>query len=187
MSSKKELLVETALELFNQRGYALTGIDLILQKSGISKRTLYKYFPSKTDLVLAVLKKYEEDFYEWLVKASSEGGNTPEEQLIAIFDAAKTWFRRSNFYGCLMIQAAGEFTDKRSAIRRLCKEAKGLQREYMKKLAQNAGLKNPEQLANQIALLFEGALVTSQVSDVPRIADDAKKAVIALIDGARGV
>ncbi len=44
--SKKEDIINTALELFNQIGYNATGVDKIIAESNVAKMTFYKYFPS---------------------------------------------------------------------------------------------------------------------------------------------
>ena len=54
-SPKRRQIVETAFKLFKARGFYATGVDLIMQTANVSKRTLYKYFPTKNDLIVAVL------------------------------------------------------------------------------------------------------------------------------------
>ncbi len=48
-SSKRDLLVETALDLFCSDGFHATGIDKILAESGVAKMTMYKHFKSKDE------------------------------------------------------------------------------------------------------------------------------------------
>ena len=48
-SPKKRQIVEAAFNLFKARGFYATGVDLIMQTANVSKRTLYKYFPTKND------------------------------------------------------------------------------------------------------------------------------------------
>ena len=55
MVDKREVLVQTAMRLFAQGGYTGIGIDRIIAEAGIAKMTLYKYFPSKQDLIMEVL------------------------------------------------------------------------------------------------------------------------------------
>ncbi|WP_068783027.1 TetR/AcrR family transcriptional regulator [Paenibacillus phocaensis] len=59
--SKKNAIMEAALCLFEQKGYALTTIDEIAKASGMTKPSFYKYFPGKEDLLLEVLKQFSED------------------------------------------------------------------------------------------------------------------------------
>ncbi|MCR5629741.1 TetR/AcrR family transcriptional regulator [Eubacterium sp.] len=48
--STKERLMETALTLFSQKGYAATSVDEIAESIGIKGPNLYKYFKGKEDL-----------------------------------------------------------------------------------------------------------------------------------------
>ena len=61
-TGRREHLVETALNLFMAQGIRATGIDQILSESGVAKKTLYNHFNSKEDLIVATLKKRNEDF-----------------------------------------------------------------------------------------------------------------------------
>jgi AcrR family transcriptional regulator len=67
--SRRDHLVETALELFDRHGFHATGIDRILADAGVAKVTLYKHFSSKDDLILAVLRLRDERFREWFQAA----------------------------------------------------------------------------------------------------------------------
>ena len=54
-SQRREHLVATAVDLFSEHGFHATGIDAILAKAGVSKKTLYRHFRSKDELLVAVL------------------------------------------------------------------------------------------------------------------------------------
>ena len=56
-SSRREHLIDTAIELFAKHGFHATGIDMILARAGVSKKTLYRHFRSKEELILAALRK----------------------------------------------------------------------------------------------------------------------------------
>lgn len=53
----KDLILETASNLFCNNGYNLIGINEIIDKSGIAKATLYNHFKTKEDILLAYLDK----------------------------------------------------------------------------------------------------------------------------------
>ena len=61
-STKRDHLIDTALELFSRDGFQATGIDKILKESGVAKMTLYNHFKSKDELILAVLRRRDETF-----------------------------------------------------------------------------------------------------------------------------
>ena len=54
-------------------------------------------------------------------------------------------------------------------------------RDYIRDLCVQAGAKEPDVLADMLALLFEGAVVTSQISQKPEAAKTAKNIAKSLI------
>lgn len=72
----KELIINTALELFNSVGYENTTIDLILEKADIAKGTFYYNFKSKEDVMENIAKKLMFSF-EQEVKELSEKNVSP--------------------------------------------------------------------------------------------------------------
>jgi AcrR family transcriptional regulator len=186
MSSKREQLIETAARLFAKNGFHATGIDMILAEAGIAKKTLYNHFRTKDELILAALRKYDGEFRNNFMKSVEELAETPEARLLAIFDVAKIWFSDNNFYGCMFINAVGEYSERDSAVREVCKEFKRLMRGYIKSLAEKAGIKEVEDLTSELALLLEGSIVTAQVSELnDKAADTAKRIARTLIENAK--
>lgn len=185
MSSKREQLIETAARLFARNGFHATGIDTILAEAGIAKKTLYNHFRTKDELILAALRKYDGEFRNNFMKSVEELAETPEARLLAIFDVAKAWFSDNKFYGCMFINAVGEYSEQDSAVREVCKEFKRLMRGYIKSLVEQAGLKDIEILTNELALVFEGSIVTAQVSEQNDMAaETAKRIAETLINNA---
>jgi AcrR family transcriptional regulator len=183
MSSKREQLIETAIELFAKNGFHATGIDTILAHAGVAKKTLYTHFRTKEELILAALRQHDGQFRNQLMKSVDELADTPKGKLLAIFDVSRNWFSQNNFYGCMFINAIGEYSEKDTAIREVCKEYKRLMRNYMTNLAEQAGIEEAEELANELSLLLEGSIVTAQVSELSeQAADTAKRAAKRLID-----
>ena len=182
--SKREELIQAALELFRKNGVHATGIDAIVEQSGVTKKTLYAHFRSKEELVLAVLRQYDGMARNEFMRRVENGGKTPKARLLAIFDFAERWFQQSNFYGCLFINTIGEYSDDDTPIRKICQDYKKLVKDYIFSLCEQTGSSNPQELAEELALLLEGATVTAQVSQNPRIANIAKRAAKVLIEKA---
>jgi len=182
--SKRDQLIQTAVKLFAKNGIHATGIDTIVEQSGVTKKTLYAHFRSKEELVLAVLRQYDELARNDFMRRVESGGKTPRARLLAVFDFAERWFQQSNFYGCLFINTIGEYSDKGTPIRQICKEYKKLVKGYIRELCKQAGASDPQGLAEELAMLLEGATVTAQVSQNAKTAKIAKRAAKALIDKA---
>lgn len=179
-ASKKEHLVETAVKLFGRDGFHATGIDKILQEAGVARMTLYKHFRSKDDLILAALRRRDEQFRTWFKSSIERRGGAPAERLLASFDALDEWFEGKAFAGipftgCAFINASAEFSEAQHPVHQLAAEHKRLITEYLRLLASAAGAREPDRLAWEIALLHEGAIVTAQVSGDKNAAPGAKE------------
>jgi len=180
-ASKREQLIQAALELFIQNGFHAVGVDTISEKAHVTKRTLYHHFKSKEELILASLRYYDERFRNDFMRAVEGKTESPVGRLLAVFDVVEEWFAQDDFSGCLFVGAMGEYPEEGSAIRRVCQESKALNRKYIKSLAEKAQLENTDQLAGQIVLLIEGAITMAQVNNSPLSALQAKKAAQVLI------
>ena len=185
-SAKREHLVDTALALFDRRGFHATGIDTILAESGVAKMTLYNHFRSKDELILAVLRRRDERFRNWFVRAVERRAKSPRARLMAVFSVLEEWFGEGGFHGCLFISAAAEFSTESGAIRASCDEHKKLVVAYLCKLATEARARDPQALAEDLSLVMEGAIVTAQITGSTRPAKQARRAAKVLIDAAVG-
>jgi AcrR family transcriptional regulator len=184
MSAKRQQLVDTAIDLFSAHGFHGVGIDRIAEEANVSKKTMYQHFRSKEELILAALRHHDGLFRNHFMKAVEARGGTPYERLLAIFDVAREWFTDNRFYGCMFINAVGEYSQPGTPIRQVCREFKRLMRSYIEKLAEAAGLHDAAGVAAELAILLEGSIVTAQVSGTPDCAMTAKRAAKVLIDNA---
>lgn len=102
--SARERILRSAYELFSRRGVRGVGIDEVIERAGVAKATLYRHFRSKDDLVLAFLERREQLWTrDWVEAEARRRGRTPEERLLAIFDAFDEWFRRDDYEACSFI------------------------------------------------------------------------------------
>jgi hypothetical protein len=100
------------------------------------------------------------------------GGETPEEQLLAIFDLFDEWFHRPDFEGCSFINVLLEMNDRRTPVGRVSAEHLANIRSFIRELATEAGLRDPEQFAHSWHILMKGSIVAAGEGDV----DAAKRA-----------
>lgn len=182
--SKREQLIRTAQKQFARNGFHAVGIDAILQGSGVARRTLYNHFRTKDELILAVLRYYDENFRNRMMRAVEENAHKPMDQLLEIFVFAERWFRQEDYHGCLFVAATSEYPQKDTAIRSVCREFKGSLLRYIAGLAKEAKLAHPRKVAEQLLLLFEGAIALAQINNSPVSARQAKNAARVLIKNA---
>lgn len=145
--------------------------------------SLYKYFLSKDDLVLAFLRKRDEDFRAWFVEQVDAKADTPKAKLLAVFDVIGEWMAVPEFRGCAFINAAAEFPLEGNPVHQVSAEFYEHFRSYIADLAGQCGSKSPESLALQLSLLVEGAIVSEQMKRHSGSAEQAKQAAIVLIEG----
>ena len=179
--SKRNELVQKALEVFYRNGFHATGMDMLVGQTGISKTSMYKHFRTKEDLIIAVLRLRDEHFRNWLYRRMEELADTPKQQLIAMFDALEEWFDEPGFKGCMFVKASSEYQETRHPIHQQSADHKRLLERHVIELAKKGGLANPEVLARQLLLLKEGAIVTAHLAHTKNPAQDAKAAAILLV------
>lgn len=172
---KREQIITVALDLFYKDGFNATGVEKIRDAANVSKKTLYNHFKSKDELILTVLRRRDEEFRNNFMRAVERLSRSPAQRLEAVFDAAHEWFNSKNFYGCMFINASAEFTSADNPCHVASAEHKNLMFQYIKKLAEDAGAKNPAELSEQLNLLIEGATVQAHVCGDKKAALVAKK------------
>lgn len=103
---KKELILNTALELFAEKGYHTTSIEQIAKKAGISKGLTYNYFESKKEILDEILKTGFDAIYAHF-DLDKDGILTYEEFEFFIRNSFRIMTKNRNFwklYFSLMMQ-----------------------------------------------------------------------------------
>jgi len=183
-ASKRDVLIQRAFRIFYENGFHATGMDKLVKLTGISKTAMYRHFRTKEDLILAVLKLRDEQFRNWLMARVEELAQTPEQQLLALFDVLGEWFKREDYQGCMFIKASAEYQDDNHPLKAASAEHKRLLFTWFRKITSRTAVKNPDLLARQLLMLKEGAVVTAHLQGVEGVAEDARKAAISLINAA---
>ncbi|MEP2031563.1 MAG: TetR family transcriptional regulator [Paracoccaceae bacterium] len=180
--TKRDELIQKALLAFYRNGFHATGMDMLASETGISKTSMYKHFRTKEDLILAVLRLRDEHFRNWLYRRMEELAETPRGQLIAMFDALEEWFDEPGYKGCLFIKASSEYQNSDHPIHMQSADHKRMLERHVIEVAEKAQLDNPVELARQLLLLKEGAIVTAHLGHTKRPAQAARTAAVALIE-----
>lgn len=172
-------IVDAADALYYARGYTAVGMDAVRDAAGVSLRRLYQEFPSKEELVLAVLVRRRERWSADLEK-SLTGVAPGRERLLALYDYLADWFGEDGFRGCGFINAFGELGGTSPAIAAAVRGHKEGFQQMVAALAAEAGA-SPA-LAPQLALLAEGAQTTAAIAGSAEAAGHARAAASILID-----
>jgi len=171
-----EHIAAVASELFYKDGIHVVGVDRVAAEAAVTKRTLYRYYGSKDDLIAAALRKSPN------IEFPREG--SPRERIAGAFRALAEMLRAEAYRGCPYINAAAELTNPKHPARALIEQLTTRRREWFAKRARELGAPDPEMLAEQLDVLFDGALAnaTKRRVDLPAFA--ALAAAEALVDAA---
>jgi AcrR family transcriptional regulator len=172
----QERILETAGRLFYGQGIRAVGVDTIAAEIGISKRTLYNYFPSKDELVVAYLSRY--------CIAPKTSDRPLFEQILYMFDWLGRWFASDTFRGCRFVNAIAELGDATHPGTKIAVAFKEQRRLWLRDALTRLNAADPEVLATQIAILAEGAIVAALVRGDPGMAAAAKQAARVLLTAA---
>lgn len=185
--SARERVLRAATELFQAEGVRAVGVDTIVERAGVAKMTLYKHFPSKEVLVEAFLETCDQQWREALARRVEELSPNPATRPLAVFDALEEWFRQPDFRGCPSINTAMETPASVSGVRRGCRRHKEAIRRMMVGWCAEAGLAAPkrEAVADQLLLLYEGAVVSAVIWGGSESARRAKGAAEVLLAAGR--
>ncbi|WP_459713869.1 TetR/AcrR family transcriptional regulator [Paraburkholderia sp. 2C] len=173
--------MESATRLFGTYGYHAVGIDWVIAESRVTKATMYRYFPSKTDLIVQVLQQRQRECAVSLEKALASA-DTPLAGLEQVFRWHGDWFNAHDFTGCMFAHAAAEFPSKGSTIHDIAVAQKtGLTRRIEQLAAQLVGAEEAATLAAVLVMLLDGATLSAQVAERKDSADEAWRAARDLI------
>src|SRR6516225_8321747 len=178
----RERLLAAAEELFYQEGVQSVGIDKVIERAGVAKASLYGNFNSKDDLIRAYLDaRYEARRAAIETKLALH--KAPREKMLAVFDAMTEAIAKPNYRGCAFLRATAEMPADASG-RQVCRDARRWTRELLSGLAKEAGAVDPDALAKQLVLLYDGAAASVQMDRDHAAGAAAKAAAALLIDAA---
>ena len=177
-------IVTAALALFYRNGFHASGVDLLSAEAGVTKRTLYKHFPSKDDLIESALELRHELFMSWLKRHI--GAARAEDRPLAYIDFIGNWVAEEGFCGCAFINASAEYAAREQTPHRLADQHKQEIKALLAHLCTEAGALDEVAVADSLFLIGEGLIVASQVQGYSgSLVQNAKRAASLLWDAAR--
>jgi len=172
----QERILETADRLFYGQGIRAVGVDTIADEIGISKRTLYNYFPSKDELIVAYLSRR--------LQPAPPSDLPPLQQILGNFDRLERTFASGVFRGCPFVNAVAELKEPAHATNKIAFAFKEQRRTWFRDLLVRLGVDDADTLALQLQLLVDGAIAAALVRGDPKVAGTARKAACVLLAAA---
>jgi AcrR family transcriptional regulator len=172
-------ILRSATDLLYERGLDGIGVTELCARLSISKETLYRHFGSRDRLVEAVLEARSDRVVAWLREAVRTAGDSPEDQLVAVFDALERWYIQPSFRGCGIVNAAVQRHD--GAARSIVARHLDRHLDLLAGIAEHAGVADPETVGRQLLMLLEGATVVADHHGVDGTGQQAQAAALHLL------
>ena len=180
-SGKRQQIIETAYRLFKKEGFHATGIDRIIAEADVAKMTMYRHFPNKDGLIIAVLEYRMRRFEQQLDELEALTAS-PEKKIAQIFDWYNNWFQDADFHGCLFQHALAEFGNSDNPIFKAATAQKNKLKNRMYRILKTLMPPSPaKNIAATLLLLIEGATLLAQMGQGRTAIREAKRAMICLL------
>jgi AcrR family transcriptional regulator len=166
----REQILNIADELFYKEGIRATGVDTIIAKSGVAKSTLYRYFPSKDDLVVAYLEQRNQRFWDLLEAELAKYPSNSVEKLLKVFTWLDELLAKPECLGCPFIITTAEYGGLDYPGHQVAVKHKQAVLERLTQLAEEANINNARSIASILLLLMDGAFVQRRLfGKVPEV------------------
>lgn len=167
-TSRRDRIVEAARRLFFEQGYVATGIAQILQESGANSGSLYHFFPTKEDLLVAVLEVYRQMLDTAVVAPAMERASDPIEQVFAVLHGYRLLLEATEFrLGCPIGNLGLEIANSHpQAVRLVAENFDGWVEAVASMIRRAAGRLpagiDPDDLATFVLATMEGAVMLAR-------------------------
>jgi AcrR family transcriptional regulator len=180
-TSARERLLTAADELFYAEGVHTIGIDRVIERAGVAKASLYNTFGSKDELIRAYLQGRHVAVQERVSRHLAQYTD-PRDRLLSLFEAQGELLAQTGYRGCAFSSAVAE--SPAEAVLDAVRDYRRWLRSLMTGLARSAGAGDPERLAQELHLIWDGSQQAFRVDRDPSVALAAKEAAARLLDAA---
>lgn len=178
----RDRLLSAADELFYEHGINVVGIDRVIEKAGVAKASLYECFDGKEDLIRSYVQARDGRRRARILERI-EPLKHPKDKALAVFDILSELAAQPDFRGCAFNRAGAESAPD-SKVRSACEDAREWMRQLFFGIAQEARAKDPEDLARQLTVLYDGASVSAQFGGGATAVASARASAGLLLDAA---
>lgn len=182
--SMRERLIEAATELFYAEGLRAVSVDRVIERAGTTKVTFYRHFKSKDDLVVAHLERRAQQEREGIGAAVEHADGDPDRTFQLIAGALGTMACEPGFRGCPFINAAAEYPDPESTVRRTVDQHRTWCKDTFEQIVEPLHLPDPSGIAADLMLLRDGAMVAGYLDGEEQLAASFLRSSRALIRAA---
>ena len=188
-SDARERLVEAGMDLFHARGYNAVGVNELCTRASVRKGSFYHFFPSKRDLVLAVIEAQWMEFQAKLLEPAFSDDLPPLDRIRRLFAmtcAYQESGRGSNgqIRGCPFGNLALELSSQEETIRERLEEVYRRIGVYFRRaLEEHSPGIDSKARAERLVAFHQGTVLLAKTRNDPKLieamADDAVRLAVA--------
>jgi AcrR family transcriptional regulator len=175
-------LLNTAAEMFYSEGVHRVDIERVIAKAGVPEATLYDAFGSREELVLAYLRLRHSRTRERISQELTRY-HSPRDRLVGVFEIQGMAFSEPGFRGCAFVSASGQALPG-EAVEQVAAEYRNWLHNMFLDLAFAAEVAYPQELAEQLVILYDGAGISAWMDHNPAAVQASRRMAAALVDAA---
>ncbi|MFG3659052.1 TetR/AcrR family transcriptional regulator [Streptomyces sp. NPDC047706] len=181
-ASPRDRLLDAAAQLFYRDGVSI-GVEALCRAAGVSKRSMYQLFESKDEMLAASLER-QLPRYEAQLAPGPEDAGSPRERILHVFERLEKVSVAADYHGCRYLAALVELKDPEHPASVVARAGKERLKSIFRTQAERGGARDPELLARQLLLVFDGA--SARAGARVEVLDDglATATAVALLDAA---
>ncbi|MEG8280336.1 TetR/AcrR family transcriptional regulator [Streptomyces sp. AHA2] len=182
-ASTRDRLLDAAADLFYREGVSI-GVETLCRSAGVSKRSMYQLFQSKDEVLAASLDRLLPQYEARLAPGpQEEPAGTPRESILGVFERLEKAAAEPAYLGCPYLAALVELKDPAHPASAVARGAKERLQSFFRTRAAEGGARDPELLARQLMLVFDGASARAGAG-IERLDGLTTATVTALLDAA---
>ncbi|MEC5321204.1 transcriptional regulator [Brenneria populi subsp. brevivirga] len=188
---QREEVLEQALTLLEQHGFAITTLEMLAKKLNVAVTELLPFWPDREALLYDSLRYHSQQVDIWRRKILLDETKSPEQKLLARYQVLHNAVEQQRYPGCLFIAACSFFPDINHPIHRIAEQQKQESYRYTRALLEELETDDAEMVAQQMELILEGCLSkllvkhqASSIATARRLAEDVLRFSLCRKNGA---
>ncbi|CPR14527.1 transcriptional regulator [Brenneria goodwinii] len=188
---QREDVLEHALTLLEQHGFAMTTLDMLAEKLDVSMAELLPFWPDREALLYDSLRYHSQQVDVWRRQLLLDDTKSTEQKLLARYQVLHDAVKQQRYPGCLFVAACSFFPDINHPIHQIAEQQKQASYRYTRDLLEELETDDPEMVAQQMELILEGCLSNllvkhqaSSIATARRLAEDVLRFSLCRKNGA---
>ncbi|WP_282607228.1 TetR/AcrR family transcriptional regulator [Pelagibius sp. Alg239-R121] len=171
MTELKDKIAARLSSSFATKGFSEPGIDILRRDAGVSLRTLYKYFPSREEMVSGALEHRHQSYLQHLAGDDENG-----DDILEMFHRLGVWLEGSGNNGCLFLNAYAAHPENAPLRDLVARHKSAVRKKFLERLraaAPDRDQSHLRSLADALAIIHEGQTMTAIVNGPQKATETA--------------